>query len=224
MIDEILDHISNLITKIRGEHPFIIGINGVDGSGKTHFSDNLYNFLKNRGYDVCLIHLDDFHNHKKKRREGADENQAYINNAFNLTLLQNKILNPLRNLNTTYSTEMILLDLEKDTYSINKSYQFSNQSIVLIEGVLLFREPVNQYFNLKIFLDVTFDIAIERNIIRAQPADIDEADNIEQRMNTKYIPIQKWYLNAYRVLEISDIIINNNDFNKPVLVKSTLNL
>jgi phosphoglycolate phosphatase len=51
--------------------PFIVGINGIDASGKTVFSKELSRFLLRRGYRVQLIHVDDFHNAKNVATKGT---------------------------------------------------------------------------------------------------------------------------------------------------------
>jgi phosphoglycolate phosphatase len=40
----------------------VIGVNGVDTSGKTVFSENLCKYLNAKGKNAALLHMDDFHN------------------------------------------------------------------------------------------------------------------------------------------------------------------
>lgn len=57
--------------------PFIIGINGIDGAGKTRFSNELSRFLLHRGCTVQLVHVDDFNNSKAFRYAGHDQAENY---------------------------------------------------------------------------------------------------------------------------------------------------
>jgi phosphoglycolate phosphatase len=190
---------------------FIVGINGVDTSGKTMFTNFLYKHLKSKGYQVELINLDDFHNPKEIRRKGENEIEAYIDHAFNLDLLKNELLEPISN-NQNIDKDLKLLDLETDTFSIEKKYSIKRGSIVLLEGVLLYRSPINKYFDYRIFLDISFDEVI----IRAQKRDVPlYGDGIVEKYKNKYIPIQKRYIEEHNPIRESDVVIDNSDFSFP---------
>jgi phosphoglycolate phosphatase len=193
--------------------PFIIGINGFDGAGKTVFTKKYHQFLLNQGYKSHIIHLDDFHNNLEKRREGPNEIQAYIDNAFNLDLVE-LILKSLKN-EGKFDQTLTLLNLETDTYNIEKHFTIENYTIVLLEGVLLYRDQINPYFDLRIFLDVTTEVSLSRNISREFLKDPKE---VRKRFEIKYSKIQNWYYNSYKPHLISDVVINNNDYNNPVII------
>jgi phosphoglycolate phosphatase len=213
--NEIFEIILNLIIRTKEEQPLILGVNGVDTSGKTIFSNNLANYLQSKDYLVTLIHLDDFHNPSFKRREGKNEIDAYINNAFNLEILENKILKPIKH-QGELDFHLTLLDLITDKLSKKRHYYVNKESIVIVEGVLLYRPPIDKYFNARIFLDITFDEVLQR----AKKRDVSLFGiNFLDKYNNKYIPIQKWYLETYEPKIKCDILIDNNDYNKPKLMK-----
>ena len=72
----------------------IVGVNGVDTSGKTCFAQSLAHFLQARGHHVALVHVDDFHNPRAVRAQGADPVRSYINHAFDLSRLERALLVP----------------------------------------------------------------------------------------------------------------------------------
>jgi phosphoglycolate phosphatase len=49
------------------QKPAVIGINGVDTSGKSVFTLALNNYLQRRGLSTAIIHTDDFHNPRSMR-------------------------------------------------------------------------------------------------------------------------------------------------------------
>ena len=87
-----------------------IGIGGADCSGKTTFAFALEGYLKSRGLDVLLIHMDDFHNPREVRSRDSSP-QGYFDNAFDLrtlsTLLAELKVAPAKK-------RVTLLDLDKD--------------------------------------------------------------------------------------------------------------
>jgi phosphoglycolate phosphatase len=203
--------IENMFERKDPNKALILGVNGVDTSGKTQFSIALNIYLKARGYRTTLIHLDDFHNPSKIRSQGANPIDSYINNAFNLELLKNEILAPLKQ-GQDINKELNLLDLDKDTYTNNKHFDISKNNIVILEGVLLYREPINEYFDCKIFLDISFEEVIKRATLRDVPK---YGDEFLERYKQKYIPIQQWYLEKYNPKTISQCVIDNTDYNTP---------
>ena len=218
---DILHHINrirmfNLIEEDileKEENIKVVGINGVDTSGKTHFSSLLLNYLLARGQKVTLINLDDFHNPSDIRRKGINEIEAYLNNAFNLDYLIEELLQPIKDGQVIDKT-IKHLDLETDSYSKEKSYFVDEETIVLLEGVLLYREPVNDFFDYRIFLDVPFSEVLNRARKRDVPL---YGEEFLEKYKKKYIPIQQRYIEEHNPLDKSNIVIDNRDYNQPVI-------
>jgi phosphoglycolate phosphatase len=251
VLEEIFTRIESFVVRVRSSRATIIGINGVDNSGKTTFAIELERCLKNKGYKIALIHLDDFHNPRNTRtrntrntprtrntrntprtrntralrnafnslnicNQGDDPVQSYFDNAFNLELLEKEILAPARG-GELVDKELFLLDLESDTYVNRKRYRIDKDTIVILEGVLLYREPLDRYFDLRIFLDIPFSEVLrragKRDVSRFGPGFL-------SRYKTRYIPVQKRYLEDYSPRERSDMVIDNTDFTNPRIVST----
>lgn len=193
----------------------IVGINGVDTSGKTQFSKEFDKYLLSSGMQTLCVHLDDFHNEAKKRSVGKDDIHAYIENAFNLGLLEEKILKPFHS-DSKLEVELTLLDLKEDTFTQRMLFQATPGTILLLEGTLLFREPIDEYFSYRIFLDISFDEVKRRAEIRDVPR---FGQGIVEKYERKYIPIQKWYLTEKKPKEKANIVIRNDDFIEPIILE-----
>lgn len=190
-----------------------IGINGVDTSGKTFFSNRFASFLRSKGRKVAVIHLDDFHNPKEVRTIGDNEVDAYIKNAFDLDTLINVILLPLQNKRELHA-KLTLLDLDSDTYCVERQYDILQDTLLIVEGVLLYCEPLADYIDFKVFLDIDFEEVIRRATYRDVPK---YGAEFLLKYHDKYIPIQKWYLSTCRPKSKSDIVVNNQDFKHPFI-------
>jgi phosphoglycolate phosphatase len=206
-------------SKAHGLRPCIAGINGVDASGKTSFTQELNEFLLDSGLKTLCIYLDDFHNEAEKRMSRNDEIHAYIKTAFNLELLERAILKPLYD-ESYVSAELTLLDLDKNDYTVTKNFQASADTIILLEGSLLFREPVDKYLGYRIFLDVSFDEVKRRAEIRDVPR---FGAGIIKKYEKKYIPIQEQYISEKKPKEKADMVIKNDDFENPEIVFHKVN-
>lgn len=196
---------------IVSDGPKIVGINGIDLSGKSTFAESLARYLRARGHKIQIVHLDDFHNRRKVRYQGSDPIGSYIEHAFNLEQLVAELLAPARQ-KKSVDKELALLDLEADDFTNARSFRIDERTIVILEGVLLYREPVDEYFDYRIFLDIGFDEMLHR----AGTRDAHRfGTDFVKRYRDKYIPVQKWYLKQYSPRRKCDIVIDNADYNYP---------
>lgn len=216
---EILTHILRTEIFLRVESRIhlpgkrLVGINGVDLSGKTIFAQDLERYLVSRGYKTALIHLDDFHNPREIRHRGKDPVQGYLDNAFNLELLEKEILSPLSE-QGSLDKELALLDLDTDDFTCRKRFKIAPDAIVILEGVLLYREPLEGYFDVRVFLDIPFSEVL----VRARKRDVPRfGKEFLERYRSKYIPLEKRYLEEHKPKERSDLVIDNTDFTRPVI-------
>lgn len=207
--------IADTLATITVERAVIVGINGVDTSGKTRFTLALAQFLKNRGQATQIVHLDDFHHPKEIRSQGTDEIDAYINNAFNMELLITELLAPVHTGGSVDKT-LHLLDLESDSMTNRKRYIITPDTIVLIEGILLYRPPLDSFFDYRVFLDIGFDEVMRRAAER-DTGRFDE--NTADRYRRKYIPVQKWYLETHHPGQKADLVIDNTDWTTPEVIR-----
>src|SRR4030042_3571999 len=147
------------------EKAFVIGINGIDGAGKTEFAASLETYLKAAGYKTQLIHLDDFHNSKMIRYAGEDEADNYYNKSFDINLIVEKLLSPIKE-NKPLSLKLKVLNLDSDKYEVDRENQIDRSTIVIFEGEFLFRKELAPYIDYKIFLDIPLEESKRRAIIR----------------------------------------------------------
>ena len=188
--------------------PVTVGINGVDTSGKSVFAYNLERFLKSQGAQVELLHLDDFHNPRAIRSLDRSP-QGYIDHAFNLEALAELISSAKK---SSRAVNLDLLDLDQDTYTKNHTYHFTKDTIVLVEGVLLFRPPLDKLFDYKIFLDISFQEVLRRAAKRDVPK---YGDAILDRYKQRYIPAQQIYFKQFDPIRQAQMVIDNTNFSNP---------
>ncbi len=207
----IFSEIEDDFKELREEKIKVIGVNGIDNSGKTTFTNQLSHYLKSRGYGTEVVSIDDFHNPKEVRRNGENPLEAYYNNAFDYEKMIDKILEPISK-NDEVHKLLKLLNINTDIYDIEKQVDINKNDVVIIEGVLLFRPPLERYIDYKIYLDIDYDEGIKR----AKKRDKNRFENeVVKRYKKKYIPIQKRYIEENNPKIKSDITIDNNDFERP---------
>ena len=196
---------------IDNRHCRVIGISGVDTSGKTVFSARLSRYLFSLGLVNTVLHLDDFHNPASLRRKGSSELEAYFDHAFDLQKLVSEVLHPLKARGSLHRT-VRCLDLDTDKYDREISLHIEDADIVLLEGVLLFRPPVDDYLDARVWLDISFDEVLRRARLRDVPK---YGEIFMERYRTKYIPVQQKFMEEFDPKGKSDAVINNDNYNRP---------
>jgi uridine kinase len=185
--------------------PFIIGIAGGSGSGKTFFLKCfLEHFTTN---EVCLVSQDDY----------------YYPVAHNMTPEENKLYN--FDLPSTINHEEFQEDissllngetLQKKEYTFNnptavpKILEIKPAPIIIVEGlfILHFRD-IADLLDMKIFIDAHEDIALRRRLKRDLVERGYSHDDVMYKWENHVLPAYNTYLLPYKN-ECHQLVINNN--------------
>lgn len=217
--EELIEYMCGQIASMKVKKPLLVAIDGVDTSGKTTLSKHIVTSLKTRGYFVIPASIDGFHNPRSKRyRLGSKSPEGYYRDSFNYDALIQNLLIPLSEKgDRKYRTAVY--DFKTESEVQHEQMMATEDAILIMEGVFLLRPELYQYWNYKIFLHVDFEQVIER----AKKRDLylfESEEEIQTRYRSKYIPGQQLYLQESEPHEKADIIIDNNHFNDPRIVKS----
>jgi len=193
------------------DRAFVIGINGIDVSGKTKFAESLEKFLMSSGHKTQAISLDDFHNPKQFRYSGDDQAENYYNKSFDIATIVGKLLIPIHQ-KSGFTARLTLLDLLTDRYETEREFSFDQHTIVLFEGVFLFRQELSPYIDYKVFIEVPFEEIKSRARVRDVPI---YGDEVLKKYDEKYLPAQEKYLEEFPPSRIADMIIDNSDWEYP---------
>lgn len=164
-INKILSDIESKFNIQKSEDKnFIVGISGIDCSGKSTLSEILYNKLKDKKINVYLIHGDDFLFNRKIRNANDNQEVAYYYETFNYEKLFNEIIIPAKKDKNFYK-KIEMLDWQTDLTFIGE-FKFEGPCIIIVEGVLLYKKEYKDLFNYKLWIDIDFDTGIERALKR----------------------------------------------------------
>lgn len=195
--------------KKQKDKAFIIGVNGIDCAGKTTFAKDLETYLKAKWKRTQLIHMDDFQNPKEIRYAGDDQAENYYNKSFNINLLTDKLLKPVKQ-NGKVTAKLTVHNLETDKFDTVRNYNIKPDTIVILEGVFLFRRELVPFIDFKVYLDIPFEESKRRSILRDSTAKVAKYDN-------KYLPAEKRYIREYNPNINADVTIDNTEFEYPKL-------
>lgn len=194
--------------------PYVIGIAGSSGSGKTFF---LKCFLHHfQQHEVTLISQDDYYIPANTKTQ--EENKHYN---FDLPTAIDR--------DAFYQDVKSLLDgkaIQKQEYTFNnpsltpKILEINPAPILIVEGLFIFHyEEINALLDERIFLWADEEIALKRRLRR----DLIERGYFEDDVRYKWVnhvvPAYNRYLLPYR--DQSDRIIINNTDEPEVIIQET---
>lgn len=194
----------------------VVGVTGMDTSGKSEMTTLLAQELERSGLSVQVVRLDDFHRARSDRHiEGLSEPVQFYEHTFDFERLRNAILKPIRD-EGILDTTLVCLDLLEDTWTVEREFLVKSDTIVLLEGVFLFRPDIAHFLDLVIYLQVDEGTVIDRARNRDVPI---HGEEILEKYESKYLPAQRKYLEEYPAERNADVIIDNNDFENPIVIK-----
>ncbi len=144
--------------------PWLIGIVGGSGSGKTSVALALFQKLKDEGVTPTLLDLDAYYNPKEvnKNKFAPDP----INYDHPMSLDVELMANHLSELKKGHSIQKPIYDF---TISDRKGWDtpMSAKEVVILEGLLLFALPeIRNQLDVKVFVDTDSDIRLIRRLNR----------------------------------------------------------
>ncbi|MCW2835557.1 MAG: putative phosphoribulokinase/uridine kinase [Nocardioides sp.] len=91
--DDVLARVADRILAIPARR---VGVDGVDGAGKTVFAGALRRALEARGAPVASVSVDDFHHRREIRyRLGKDSPEGFWLDSYDYATLRADVLDPL---------------------------------------------------------------------------------------------------------------------------------
>lgn len=216
---ELLQHLATIILEKQKDSPLFVGIDGVDASGKTTLAVELVKELKGSGRPIIRASIDGFHNPKSVRyTKGENSPEGYYFDSFNHKAIAEVLLDPLNSGKLQYKTAVF--DYRTDSEVVLPGQTATNDSILIMEGIFLFRPELVNYWDIKIFVDVDFKITVNRAVKRAAEIEyIGTEQEILDKYEKRYIPGQQLYFEKAQPKEKADIVIDNSDFENPVITK-----
>ncbi|HEY3088643.1 MAG TPA: hypothetical protein VGJ59_11330 [Jatrophihabitantaceae bacterium] len=92
--------------------------------------------------------------------------------------------------------------------------------MLLFDGVFLLRPELVDRWDLRIFVSTAFAETVDRAMIREQG--VLSAADVARRWRDRYIPSQQFYFAAVRPADLADIVVYNDELQRPAWEARTL--
>lgn len=183
--------------------PFLVGLTGLSGSGKTTFLNRLQEAFSES--DLCVISQDNYY----KNKEEQEQDSKGIHN-FDLPTSINRA--------AFYQDIVQLLEgkvVQREEYTFNNSLAtpkmltFEPRRIVLIEGLFIYYyEEIRKLLQLKLFLHAQETTAFTRRIKRDRLERNYPLEDVLYRYQQHVLPSYERYIKPFQ--KEADIVVNNH--------------
>lgn len=204
IVDKALE---TIIARFRSapERNLIVGISGIDGSGKSTLAQQIESALARLDITAAQVNLDDLLNPKSIRHKSRDQIRGYFEDNFDFASLVNKVLDPARKA-ARFATLYPVLNLDTDQRS-TREFAFHGPGVLLVEGVFLFKKELRDKFDLKVWIEIPFEDAMDRVVARTRDERYGDGEAIRARYETRFFPTQRYHLERDRPAEVADIVL-----------------
>jgi uridine kinase len=210
----LLSRLAEMISNLEFSRPVRVAVDGRTASGKTTFTNELAAEIARRGRAVIRTSVDGFHMPKATRyARGRYSAEGYYFDARDLAAIRALLLDPLGpGGDRQYRTASF--DLENDIAIEQERLSASPDSILIVDGTFLQRPELITGWDVTVFLDTSDDVSERRGVDR----DAERLGGLQvarQLYAERYRPAFDLYERRCQPRSIADVIVDNNDIDRP---------
>lgn len=180
-----MNNISEIVEKIKKikspNETMLIAIDGRGGSGKSTFTDELKKRLEN----VTIVRLDDFDYPADRKR------------------LLEQVIKPLKS-----GERAKYQRYDWGTKQLEEWNEIPPGEIVIIEGVSALHELLNEYYDLRIWIECPAEVGFKRGLKRDR--EVYNVDTTDQWIN-EWMPEEEKYISIHNPQQKADMIISGEN-------------
>jgi uridine kinase len=214
----VLTELARTVLRVERPHPVRVAVDGCSAAGKTTLADELAQTLRaHTDREVIRVGIDHFKRAVAVRTAyPADSPESYYLDSWDYPAIRERLLVPLGpGGDRRYRTAV--MDLPGLTTVDGPTRTAPDDAILLADGAFLQRPELAGHWDLVVYVDVSLAEVLRRGIARDQ-AWMDSAAAAEHRYRTKYIPGEQRYLNEVRPRERADVVVVNEQPERPILL------
>jgi uridine kinase len=182
----------------------IVGIDGVDGAGKSHFAADLVEALTDKGHAAVLASIDDFHLPRAERYlQGEDSPRGFYEDSYDYSTFRRVLIEPFR-MGGSAAFVTADFDYRADVQVEPKWITAPADAILVVEGIFLHRPELRGLWNYSIWLDAPAAVAEARLLERDGDSGVSARYTGGQKLYAKEKPSSR-----------ATAIIDNTDFAHP---------
>jgi len=216
-IDALIQKILACRTGIPESRSLLVGLSGIDGSGKGYVAGQIEAHLGQYGVPAAIVNVDGWLNLPEERFRSSAPAEHFYEHAIRFEEFFSQLVIPLRDRRSVH----LVADFAEETanHFRKHTYDFKDVGVVVVEGIFLFKAQYRQLFDLAIWTECSFPAALARAIDRAQEG-LSRAKTIAV-YETVYFPAQQIHLVRDKPRENADLIFENDSYPARSFLRAT---
>ncbi|MQA80283.1 MAG: uridine kinase [Streptosporangiales bacterium] len=211
----VLHDVAERVPAAGGDDCVRLGVDGVDGAGKTVFAGELATVLRELGRHVVRVSVDDFHHPRAVRyRRGRTSPEGCWLDSFDYARLRADVLEPLGP-GGSRRYRPVAHDLVTDELVESPVHLAPPGAVLVVDGLFLHRDELRDAWEMTVFLDVPFAETARRMADR-------DGTNPDPRHPSmrRYVEAQRLYVAACAPRRRATLVVDNTDVDAPELVEA----
>lgn len=183
--------------------PWVVGITGLSGSGKTYLVDRLRQQLDDR---ICVLGFDDYYNPLSAQFIDENGEANYdLPSALNSKQFEEDLLKLIQ------GHPITIKKYQFEHYSAPEITEIiTPKSLILVEGIFVLSLPtIDQWLDYRVFVEADTELCFERRLIRDTQQRNIPKERSEYQWTNHVIPAYQQFILPQK--NRCDLILENND-------------
>jgi uridine kinase len=206
-IPEVIQAIPCARRGLTASRSLLVGVTGIDGSGKGYVAKQLAEHLEALEFRVAAINIDPWLNLPSRRFDPKNPARHFYEQGIRFDEAFDQLILPLQRHRSRSLLAQVTDATTAERYQLH-TYEYSNIDIILLDGIFLLKGELRDFFDLTYWVECTFETALERALARGQeglPAEAVIGD-----YETIYFPAQRIHLEEDRPREFASGCVAND--------------
>ena len=161
---DVLDEYAEEVLQVFPRGRLLVGIDGLDGAGKTTFARDLVEAFVRRDVPAAALSTDDFHTERAVRHQPPDDAQVWYEHGYDHEALRRVAIEPYRRGEPvalafrSRADDAVLPDPPR--------FEPTDRAVLVVEGVFLHRPELVGLWHTSAWLEVPWETAVQRCVDR----------------------------------------------------------
>ncbi len=205
-LEPTLDRILALRGTVSRRRCVVVGISGIDGSGKGFLTGHLAARLQAAGLRVGVVHADDWLSLPQERFCATDPAGQFYRGALRLDEMYARLVLPLKELRSV----RVVADWVEETGTQygDRVHEYADLDVALVEGIYLFKRAFVAHHDLALWVECSFETALARGVARGQEG-LPPEDTVRM-FQTVFFPAQELHFRYDAPRAAADLVLDND--------------
>ncbi len=185
----------------------LVAVSGIDGAGKSYWSAQLVQALQSAGHRAGVVNIDLWLALPAERFDPARPGRNFYERGIRFDQMLADLVRPMQQARSLHANIEAADATMADRYR-QRTIALEDLDVLVIEGVFLLKRELRDEIDLRIWIDCTFDTALERALDRGQ--ECLPAREVVRDYHTIYFPAQQIHFEIDEPKACADLIAVND--------------